>query len=136
MLLVVAAQDIAAITFGLVDGEHIKEEKTVETSPEGYLAAFEQVFKQWSVVSTDIETIIVVTGPGSFTASRVSTTLANGLGFAWNVPVIGVENPLFLPLKNIDELAHKASMNYATPTYDRPPEITVSKNAHGDNARA
>ena len=72
----------------------------------------------------DLRAIIVVTGPGSFTASRVSTTLANGLGFAWNVPVVGKENSAHLPLKNLDLSALKTPEGYATPTYDRPPEIT------------
>lgn len=133
MKLVIAAQDIASITFGLSDGGHIKQEKTVQTSPEGYLAALDQVLKDWSVTPADIETLIVVTGPGSFTASRVSTTLANGLGFAWGVPVVGMENPEHLPLRSLDLSTLEPAISHVMPTYDRPPEITVSKKTRGDN---
>lgn len=133
MRLVIAAQDIAAITFGLVDGGTVREEKTVQTSPEGYLAALDQALKEWVVTPVNIEAVIVVTGPGSFTASRVSTTLANGLGFAWDVPVVGMENPEHLPLTSLDLPILQTSMSYAAPTYDRPPEITVGKKMRGDN---
>lgn len=133
MMLVIAAQDIATITFGLVDGGSVKEEKKIQTSPEGYLAALDKTLRDWSVASEDIEVVVVVTGPGSFTACRVSTTIGNGLGFAWSVPVIGIENPAYLPLKNLNLSVLDAPMSYATPTYGRPPEITASKNMRGDN---
>lgn len=133
MKLVIAAQDIAAITLGLVEGGSVKEEKTIQASPEGYLAALDQTLREWSVTPADIEMVIVVTGPGSFTASRVSTTLANGLGFAWGVPVIGIENPTHLALHQLDLSVLQTSICSAIPTYGRPPEITVAKKMRGDN---
>lgn len=132
MKLVVSAQDIAFVTVGLVDKGELKEQ-TIKTPPEGYLAALDKVLKDWSVAPQNLDAVIVVSGPGSFTASRVSTTMANGLGFAWNIPVIGIENPHHLLLKNLDLSAIEASMSYVMPTYDRSPESTVSKKMRGDN---
>jgi tRNA A37 threonylcarbamoyladenosine modification protein TsaB len=39
--------------------------------------------------------IIVNSGPGSFTGVRVGVTIAQALGFAWNVPVIAVPKEKF-----------------------------------------
>lgn len=133
MKLVIAAQDIASITFGLVEGGSVNEEKMVETSPEGYLAALDQTLKEWLTTPSEIETLIAITGPGSFTASRVSTTLANGLGFAWNVHMVGIENPEHIPLKALDLSSLETAIDHVAPIYDRPPEITVGKKTRGDN---
>lgn len=124
MKLVIAAQDITAITLGLIEAGSVKHEKTIQASPERYLAVLDQTLREWSVTPVDLKMIVVVTGPGSFTASRVSTTLANGLGFACGVPVVGIENFAHLPLKNLDLSALKSPVSYTTPTYDRSPEIT------------
>ena len=135
MILVIAAQDITSITFGLADEGEVRKEETIQASPEEYVSAFDQVLTQWSVARADIESILVVTGPGSFTASRVSTTIANGLGFAWNIPVVGTENPAHVPISDLDLAVHETFLHYARPTYDRPPEITTPKEMRGDNAR-
>lgn len=131
MKLVIVAQDIAMITFGLVVGGECREEKTVETPPEGYLDALGQTLRGWSVALSDLETVFVVTGPGSFTASRVSTTIANALGFAVGIPVVGIENPKHVPFGDLDLSAPEST--YTVPTYNHLPEITASKDTRGDN---
>lgn len=133
MKLVIAAQDIASVTFGHIDGGNLKAQTTIQTSPEGYLSALDRLLRGWSVARADIEGVIVVTGPGSFTASRVSTTIANGLGFSLDVPVVGIENPQYLPLNQLDLSAIESTVGYVIPKYNRPPEITVAKNSRGDN---
>ena len=37
-----------------------------------------------------VKGLAVVLGKGRFTATRVATTAANTLGFAWQIPVVGV----------------------------------------------
>lgn len=49
-----------------------------------YLAAF---LKTYKIKPTDIKKIQAFSGPGSYTGVRVGVTIAQALGFAWNVPV-------------------------------------------------
>lgn len=133
MQLLIVAQDIASISLGLVEDRRVVKERTIATNPEGYLGALHETLQQWNFVPDQIEKIFVVTGPGSFTASRVSTTIANVLAFTQNIPIVALENPGHLSLKELD-LSTQQRVSYANPTYDRPPEITVGKKDRGDNA--
>ena len=140
MKLVLSAQDIKEITFGLMDERGLREERTVATQPEGYLAALKDTLDQWKISLSELTGMIVVTGPGSFTASRVSTTIANGLAFARGFCVVGIENPDRLPLTELLKQMPVEETTYVLPAYDRPPEITKSKSGgsgkvHGDNTR-
>lgn len=108
-------------------------ESTIETQPEGYLQALDQTLKQWKLSVADLTEILVVSGPGSFTASRVSTTLANGLAFARGIPIRGIDNPEYLPLKDLLLRTVSSQQMNVLPTYDRPPEITQEKKRNGDN---
>lgn len=134
MELLIAAQDIASISLGLVEDGCVVRERTVATNPEGYLGALHETLQQWNSAPDQIDGIFVVTGSGSFTASRVSTTISNALAFAKDVPILALENPNHLSLKDLDLSAAKTVGGYVKPKYDRPPEITVSKKARGDNA--
>lgn len=133
MKLVICAQDIRSIHVGLVRDAELKHEATIETQPEGYLKALDQTLKKWKIFLTDLSQIVVVTGPGSFTASRVSTTIANALSFTKKIPVLALENPNDLSLKELDLSAAVIGARYVKPTYEHPPEITVSKKGRGDN---
>lgn len=123
MKLVISAQDISEITVGLFVKGELKEQ-TIKTMPEGYLATLDKVLNDWSVDPHNLDKVIVISGPGSFTASRVSTTIANGLGFALNISIIGIENPRHLPLKSLELSDIETSNSYIMPTYDRPPEVS------------
>ncbi|MFO0702361.1 MAG: hypothetical protein U0514_00545 [Candidatus Andersenbacteria bacterium] len=37
--------------------------------------------------------ILVLDGPGPFSATRAAVNIANALAYAWNIPVIGVHGP-------------------------------------------
>lgn len=134
MRLFIAAQDIGSITVGLGDAHGMHMERTLTASPERYLAAIDEAFAAWGIVPSDIRSVLVVTGPGSFTASRVSTTIANALAFSQGVPVIGVENPNHLPLRDLLAGEGPQAGPCVTPTYGRPPEITRPRTGRGDNA--
>lgn len=127
MKLGICAQDINSITFWLVSNAEEEYEKTVEVQPEGYLQALDQTLKEWKITSADLSEILVVTGPGSFTASRVSTTIANGLAFAQGISIRGIENAEHLSLRNLLSQVSSEQLAYVLPSYDRPAEITKQK---------
>jgi tRNA threonylcarbamoyladenosine biosynthesis protein TsaB len=49
-----------------------------------------RVVKSSGVAFSDLERIVVTTGPGSFTGLRVGIAAARGLGLATSIPVVGV----------------------------------------------
>lgn len=129
-MLVIASQDIGLITLALVDGSSIQHREDFLVPPEGHLAALDTFLSQAKVDIAHMTSVLVVTGPGSFTASRVSTTLANAIGFTKNLPVYGVENPAKQTLEELVEafdLTSTTPMGVVQATYDRPPTITSPK---------
>ena len=124
-ILVIAGQDIRELSVGLSKDGKIVETRTIVSSPETYLRDVAQALADWTIALDDLNAIAVVTGPGSFTSSRVSVMIANGIAFAKGIPVIGIPNveradfaTLTIPttLPSIDQ--------FAVPIYDRPPHIT------------
>jgi tRNA A37 threonylcarbamoyladenosine modification protein TsaB len=51
-------------------------------------------FDQYKLTPSDITSITVDPGPGSFTGTRVAVSIANALGFALSVPVNGQTTPV------------------------------------------
>ena len=53
---------------------------------------FEPVAKALEIAGEKIQLIVVGTGPGSYSGVRVGISVANGLGFARGIPVIGISS--------------------------------------------
>lgn len=126
-ILLISAQDIRALSVGLVRDRQIVESKTVVASPETYLRTVAESLEAWNVTHADLDAVAVVTGPGSFTSSRVSVMIANGIAFANDIPVVGIPNPDRLPIEDlpVSSLAFPDPDRFAVPVYDRPPHITI-----------
>lgn len=62
----------------------------VEVGHTQALAVIDQALVAWSVAPQAVQGIAVVVGVGSFTATRVATTIANAWAFVCQTPVIGV----------------------------------------------
>lgn len=54
------------------------------------IKVFDSVLKKARVKPADLEGVMVITGPGSYTSIRIAVSFANALGFAQNIPVQGV----------------------------------------------
>ena len=129
--LVLAAQDLRAASFAIFADDILLAKKDVCVWPEEYLAIINELLQYAKLTLHDIEAVAVVTGPGSFTASRLTVTLANTLGLANHWPIYALSNearsaieewwPKFLA----DPEAYR--VKEAMPTYDRPPHITQPK---------
>jgi tRNA A37 threonylcarbamoyladenosine modification protein TsaB len=132
MMLVVSSQDIGSISLALAQGQTLVQSEDFLVPPEGHLKSLDTALSDWGIASDQIESVLVVTGPGSFTASRVSTTIANAIGFVKDIPVYGIENP---EKQSLAELVADfdpgvaQQMGVVDATYDRPPTITKPKQA-------
>lgn len=77
----------------------------------------------------DLQGIIVVTGPGSFTALRIGVTTANTLAFAWGIAVVGVtdKGSFAEQIKaGLKLLKKQKGFRPVTPEYGMEPNITLS----------
>ena len=127
-VLCLSAQDLKAISFGVWKDGILTHETTMAVPPEGYLRAVDGGLKEWGVALVECNAVLVVSGPGSFTSSRVSVVMANAIAFARQIPVLGIENSGRLSLskfvKVLDSAAWPLVGEAAIPVYDRPPHIT------------
>jgi hypothetical protein len=130
MMLVISSQDIGSISLALVQGKTLVQHEDFLVPPEEHIKSVDTALKDWGVGVDDIESVLVVTGPGSFTASRVSTTVANAIAFVKQVPVYGVENPEKLSVADLVgqfDPETVGQIGVVDATYDRPPTITQPK---------
>lgn len=129
--LVIAAQDIRRIAIGWMEAGSPPRATETDAAPEEYLRAVDAALRGWGRSVADARRVCVVSGPGAFTATRVSVTIANAIAFARGIPVRGIENAARLPLEQLMGSGacegDDAASGYAMPVHDRPPNITLPK---------
>lgn len=128
MILFLMAQDIHSITFGLIEEAITKDVQTVQTQPERYLKCLAEWLNHTSVRLENINGIVAVLGPGSFTSCRMSLMIANTIAFTQQISIIPLENPRRLVAEELfGSCAWQtiASQPFVMPVYDRPPNIRV-----------
>ncbi|HBK34742.1 TPA: hypothetical protein DDZ01_01980 [Candidatus Uhrbacteria bacterium] len=127
-MLVISAQDIQTFTVGLAQNFQLQKQQTWNVPPEDYLEKIQESLTSWNVSFDFLQAIIIVTGPGSATASRVSVTIANSLGFAFHLPLYGRENPDQVSLEQyLSFVSTQDPEDFVYPFYQTTPHITQSK---------
>jgi tRNA threonylcarbamoyladenosine biosynthesis protein TsaB len=118
----------------LVDGAQIIRRRTMTTpfrQSERLLGLIDHV-KGTAIISK----IVVVSGPGDFSALRIGISTANALAFAWNVPVVGIQIPEeFATTKRLayvlaqqgKPLSKSKGGTWVTPVYGKEPNIRMKK---------
>ena len=135
MMLFLCAQDLHELQIGILKNTQVVEMKTCVVSPEEYLFQIDTFLKTHTYSLEQLEGLCVVTGPGSFTSTRVILTIANTLRFVYNIPMYYLTNPEYLEPRELLRRSGIGSAvaegDYATTYYDRPPHITQPR---GDKA--
>lgn len=91
-----------------------------------------QVLKKAKSSVRDLEGIVVVEGPGQFSFLRTGIVIANTLGFACEIPVLGVpaeERSKEDIQKLFKQLVRRKKFRPIVPLYGREPNITTKKQA-------
>lgn len=78
-----------------------KEIKSPYIKGERLLLLIEQLLKKVNLSWPDLKGIIVITGPGGFTALRIGVTITNTLGLVLGIPAVGIK----LKDRNNDQLS-------------------------------
>ncbi len=80
------ATDVA--TSALVDDGRVLGERT--SVPRTLLEDVDELLRNARVSPADLDALVVGTGPGSFTSTRIGLAVAQGLGLALELPVAGI----------------------------------------------
>lgn len=111
------ATDIA--TSALIEGGEVLGERT--SLPRTVLEDADALLHDAARSPSELERLVVGTGPGSFTSTRIGLAVARGLALSLDIPVAGVST-----LDALAAGAHEAGLDEALPVIDaRRREIFV-----------
>lgn len=80
----------------------------------------------------DLQGIVAVIGPGPFTALRIGVIVANTLGYALNIKIVGIKQSEFSSIADLIKkgrarLKKARGFKILLPFYGREPNITIQK---------
>lgn len=132
MTLVVQTTVAGQISVWLVQGKKIVATKRLPVAWHGSdraLAVVHEALQLNHGDVRDITKIIVVRGPGSFTAVRTGLIIANTLGSLFDIPIGGVVKTKTLSEPEVVRLAggQTANRKIVRPWYGKAPNITRPK---------
>ncbi len=82
----------------------------------------DEVLSMAGVELSSLDAIVVYAGPGSFTGLRIGVSVANALGYALNIPVVGGTGDAW---HNLDQVPNR--LTQTVPMYGAPAAVTVPK---------
>ena len=110
----------------VADGEVLGERVT---RPQEMLRDIDALLRGASVVPADLTAVVVGTGPGSFTSTRIGLAVARGLALALDLPVAGVSTLMSLGASRANAFpvidARRGEVFVPGPAAVRPEELLV-----------
>ena len=111
---------------------------------EELLARLDEVFADTGRTRRDLTSVVVGTGPGSFTGLRIGLATAKTIAYALNIPIIGVSSTralalaaatadptltqvtVALPAGAADRYVHRFKVTGGLPTEVKPPQLVAT----------
>ena len=94
MKLIISTESNQKFSIGLADASQLIDSVLVDKpfmQAELVLKTIDNIFRKHKITKRKLKEIIVISGPGDFSAVRIGISVANALGYAWNKPVKAVE---------------------------------------------
>ena len=106
--------------------------KTIPNAHSIYTVSFlDKVIKEAGLAPDDIETILVVTGPGSFTGVRIGVTIAKTYAYLKNINIVGVSSLKMMSLSCQHDyclaLINARNDNYYLGLYDKNSDEVIEE---------
>ncbi len=100
MVLKIDTTDREKVTVELKVGTKTKDQisSSQEKGSQVLLPMIVKILSKNNLKFSDLTSIEVNPGPGSFTGTRVGVSVANALGFALNIPVNGKKGKIVVPV--------------------------------------
>lgn len=135
MILLINTADEKKVFLGLVKQGKLlakKEFLAQYQQAEKLLLAIDKLLKVKKYKLKDVKGIVVVSGPGPFTALRIGVVTANTLAFALKIPVAGIKLTEFTNLSSLVKMSEQKIKkgkvgNIIEPFYNKEPNITFKK---------
>ncbi|MFC1613456.1 hypothetical protein ACFL23_03945, partial [Patescibacteria group bacterium] len=111
-----------------------KEYKIINRQAEKMIKKLHSFLEKQNINIKSIKGIIAVNGPGTFTSIRAGVSIANGLSYSLNIPVVGIKlnevgdnlvNTFKIGLGKLKFAGEKSQ--FIQPFYDKEPNITQAK---------
>ncbi|MBU0670758.1 MAG: tRNA (adenosine(37)-N6)-threonylcarbamoyltransferase complex dimerization subunit type 1 TsaB [Patescibacteria group bacterium] len=104
------------------------EKKRSFKESENLLELIHELLSGKKIKPKDLEGIIVITGPGSFTALRIACVIANTFAYVEKVPLFGFKKTEYNKLEDLlKKTAKKKGENHLEPFYNKKPNISKPK---------
>jgi len=100
------------------------------TLSEKILPLLDKLLTSYKLLPTDLQAIVIYSGPGSFTSLRVGHSVANTLAMALDIPLAGLKESEIRGsfAESVFETSKKARKNVTlVPFYGKKPHITKPK---------
>lgn len=135
MILLINTAQQNQTTIGLIKSSSFIAKKTWTSKfhqSEKLLPEIDKLFKKGKNNLTQLKGIIVVNGPGSFSAVRIGVSTANALSYALKIPAAAVKLTEFESLDELIKIGEKRLKRVKQPQiiepfYSKEPNITKSK---------
>lgn len=86
----------------------------------------ETLLKKHGKKLQDVEGIVCLSGPGSFTGLRIGLSVANALAYGLQIPIVGSSGNTWQK-EGIDKLSSGQNEKIVIPEYGQEPHITQQK---------
>lgn len=104
--------------------EKMQERKSYARSNREMLQSLEEALTSLNKKQSDIAGIAIVLGVGSFSGTRVATTIANSFAYARDIPVVGITSTEAEDLFGVKEKISSAKKGeYVSALYSAEPHI-------------
>lgn len=136
MILIINTAEPKQATVALSqNGEVLAQKKLLKRfhKSEKLLSAIDNLLKKSKIKLIALKGIIVISGPGGFSAVRIGISIANALAYGLKIPIISLKLNEF---KDMNELIKIAKTKFekvkffhlVEPFYGKKPNITLVKN--------